>query len=365
MILVPLLLAAITVAGDRVVVNRRARQRQRQVTAPPPTTEVTSNFGAGPQFFSSSDYSTDFDRRSRVQNAFSLALANSDGFGFGAETIYGQNVSSVPAVPASYYDLASTTEVTLTRARAPRRRTQLARSRSQSRTEATRSPEVRTQAPASRGVTRSRARIPRRRINPNRDLERNERNTFSVEKDSEARTSSRRLNNNILDTADNGRSAAKSRSRSRFRSRGSAASVTTTESSYAPASVRGRGRTINRGAASRSKTDTRYRSSDSLDSRYRGSASASDFSDRKTASKKTTQRPSSGGLKVIFPRKDLFPKLNKFSITQATNEVDTGSFVSSDNYKLTKERLKSSLKKVCMISYYVWMNLARPKIKLL
>ena len=68
---------------------------------------------------------------------------------------------------------------------------------------------------------------------------------------------------------------------------------------------------------------------------------------------------------MIFPRKDLFPKLNKFSITQAANEVDTGSFVSSDNYKLTKERLKSSLKKVCMISYYVRMNLARPKIKLL
>jgi len=41
----------------------------------------------------------------------------------------------------------------------------------------------------------------------------------------------------------------------------------------------------------------------------------------------------------------LFPKLNKYSITQGANEVDTGSFVGSDNYKLTKERLKSSLTK--------------------
>merc|ERR1719232_2545326 len=118
MMLLQLLLAAVAVSGDRVVVNRRARQRQRQVTTTPPEPELLHTAG---------DFNTDFDRRFRVQNAFSLALANSDGFG-GAETIYGQNFSGVPAVPASYYDLA-TTEAAVTQARVPRRRTQLTRGR--------------------------------------------------------------------------------------------------------------------------------------------------------------------------------------------------------------------------------------------
>ena len=303
MMLLQLLLAAVAVAGDRVVVNRRARQRQRQVSPAP----------SDPQPPSSSDYNSDFDRRFRVQNAFSLALANIDGFG--AETIYGQNVSSVP----------TSTEAAVSRARAPRRRTQLARRRGQARS-AARPAEVRTEASS---VTRSRARIPRRRINPNRDLERNERNTFSVEKDAaEAASSSRRLSSNVLDTTDTGRSPSKSRSRSRFRSRGSVSSTpdTTARPSYTTASVRGRGRTLSRA----------------------GLRASSDNSDRTPAAvKKTTSRPSS--TKVIFPRKDLFPRLNKFSITQAAqaaNEVDTGSFSGSDNYKLTKERLKSSLTKV-------------------
>ena len=311
MMLLQLLLAAVAVAGDRVVVNRRARQRQRQVTPAP-----------APQLPSASDFSLDTDRRFRVQNAFSLALANSDGFGFGAETIYGQNYSSEPS---SYYEV-TTTEVSVTQARVPRRRTQLTRGRGQARS-APRSAEVRSEAP---GVTRSRARIPRRRVNPNRDLERNERNTLSVETDTAV--SPRRLSNNILDTTDTGRSAAKSRSRSRFRSRVSAP-ATTARPGYTPASGRGRGRTISRGAASRPRTDnTALR------------AAPGDSSDRKQAPKKTTLRPSSA--KVIFPRKNLFPKLNKYSITQGANEVDTGSFVGSDNYKLTKERLKSSLTKV-------------------
>ena len=317
MMLLRLLLAAVAVAGDRVVVNRRARQRQRQVTPAP-----------APQLPSASEFNLDTaDRRFRVQNAFSLALANSDGFGFGAETIYGQNYSS--SQPASYYEV-TTTEVSVTQARVPRRRTQLSRGRGQSRT-GSRSSEARTEAT---GVTRSRARIPRRRVNPNRDLERNERNTLSVETDTAA--SPRRLSNNILDTTDTGRSASKSRSRSRFRSRGSAPTApnTTARPSYTTASVRGRGRTINRGAASRPRTDNTA-------SRAKSSG---DISDRKQAAKKTTSRPSSA--KVIFPRKDLFPKLNKYSITQSANEVDTGSFVGSDNYKLTKERLKSSLTKV-------------------
>ena len=314
MMLLQLLLAAVAVAGDRVVVNRRARQRQRQVTPAP-----------APQLPSASDFNLDTDRRYRVQNAFSLALANSDGFGFGAETIYGQNYSSGPA---SYYEV-TTTEVSVTQARVPRRRTQLTRGRGQARS-APRSADVRTEAPV---VTRSRARIPRRRVNPNRDLERNERNALSVETDTAA--SPRRLSNNILDTTDTGRSAAKSRSRSRFRSRVSApaAPASTARPGYKPASGRGRGRTISRGAASRPRTDiTALR------------ATPGDFSDRKQAPKKTTSRPSSA--KVIFPRKNLFPKLNKYSITQGANEVDTGSFVGSDNYKLTKERLKSSLTKV-------------------
>lgn len=308
MMLLQLLLAAVAVAGDRVVVNRRARQRQRQVTTAPPDREL----------YSESDFNADFDRRFRVQNAFSLALANSDGFG--AETIYGQNISSVAAVPVSPAQYELTTEAGVTQARVPRRRTQLARGRGQAR-----SAEVRTEAPAS-SVTRSRARIPRRRINPNRDLERNERNTFSVERDKAAAvTSPRRLSNNIPDTADTGtgRSGIKSRSRSRFRSRGSAppAPGTTARPSHTPASVRGRGRAT---------------------SRARPRPEARDFSD--SAPKKTTSRPLSA--KVIFPRKDLFPKLNKYSLTQAANEVDTGRFVGSESYKLTKERLKSSLTKV-------------------
>ena len=321
MMLLQLLLAAVAVAGDRVVVNRRARQRHRQVTTTPPD----------PELHTSSDINTDFDRRFRVQNAFSLALANSDGFG-AAETIYGQNFSAVPAVPASYYDL--TTEAGVTQARVPRRRTQLTRGRDQAR-----SAQGRTEAPPAPSVTRSRARIPRRRINPNRDLERNERNTFSVEKDTATVdvTSPRRLNNNILDTADPGagRSATKSRSRSRFRSRGSAPSApgtTARPSQTTPASVRGRGRTVSR---ARPRPEARDFSR----------AEVRDLSDNRPAPKKTAaSRPSSA--KVIFPRKDLFPKLNKYSLTQAGNEVDTGSFVSSDSYKLTKERLKSSLTKV-------------------
>ena len=309
MMLLQLLLAAVAVAGDRVVVNRRARQRQRQVTTAPPDREL----------YIESEFNADFDRRFRVQNAFSLALANSEGFG--AETIYGQNISSVAAVPVSQYELT-------TEARVPRRRTQLARGRDQAR-----SAEVRTEAPAS-SVTRSRARIPRRRINPNRDLERNERNTFSVERDKAAAVSSpRRLSNNIPDTADTGtgRSGIKSRSRSRFRSRGSAPSApsTTARPSHTPASVRGRGRAISR---ARPRPEARDFSR----------AEARDFSD--SAPKKTTSRPLSA--KVIFPRKDLFPKLNKYSLTQAANEVDTGRFAGSESYKLTKERLKSSLTKV-------------------
>ena len=318
MMLLQLLLAAVAVAGDRVVVNRRARQRQRQVTTTPPE----------PELHTASDFNTDFDRRFRVQNAFSLALANSDGFG-GAETIYGQNFSAVPAVPASYYDLA-TTEAAVTQARVPRRRTQLTRGR-----EGARSAQGRTEAPAAPSVPRSRARIPRRRINPNRDLERNERNTFSVEKDTAAVavTSPRRLSNNILDS-NPGRSATKSRSRSRFRSRGSAPSApgTTARPSQTPASVRGRGRTVSR---ARPRPEARDFSR----------AEVRDLSENRPAPKKTAaSRPSSA--KVIFPRKDLFPKLNKYSLTQAGNEVDTGSFVGSDSYKLTKERLKSSLTKV-------------------
>ena len=139
MMLLQLLLAAVAVAGDRVVVNRRARQRQRQVTPAP-----------APQLPRASEFNLDTaDRRFRVQNAFSLALANSDGFGFGAETIYGQNYSSQPA---SYYEV-TTTEVSVTQARVPRRRTQLSRGRGQSRS-GSRSSEARTEAT---GVTRSRA----------------------------------------------------------------------------------------------------------------------------------------------------------------------------------------------------------------
>ena len=166
------------VSSDRVVVNRRARQRQRLSTRTTEPPQVDS-YDIAPD-------TSDLDRRFRVQNAFS-SLANSFS--------YGDNVSYVEHI---------TTEQYVDRARVPRRRTQLSRGRD----------IVTTQAdqPASDQADRQRvrARLPRRRLSVNRDLERNERNIISVERD-DLRQVSRGGNNNIVDISD--RAVTKSRSR--------------------------------------------------------------------------------------------------------------------------------------------------------
>ena len=96
-----------------------------------------------------------------MQNAFSLA----NSFGFSSDA----NISYVETE-------ASTTTEAVTRAlraRGPRRRTQLSRGRDIE--EVTRD-YVSSEVP--RENLRTRARLPRRRVNVNRDLERNERNAL-------------------------------------------------------------------------------------------------------------------------------------------------------------------------------------------
>ena len=161
--------------------------------------------------------------------------------------------------------------------------------------------------PSQRTVSRarSRARIPRRRVNPNRDLERNERNALSIQL--EGLTEER-----FTTTASTVRSRSRSRSRSRFVSEGK---------SEVRGEVRGRGRTVTR------KTDVSPRLSVTAPS-----SSRAKFEERATA------KPA--GPKVIFPRKNLFPKLNK-KFFLGDNEVDTGG---QPPYKsVNKERLRSSL----------------------
>ena len=316
--------------GERVVVNRRARQRQ-------PVTEAGPSLAPDPEL----------ERRFRVQSAFSLALANS-GFGY-----TGDNVTSYydPSPVTSYYDpspvttyyepapVTSTTPATVARVRVPRRRTQLSRGRVSAGSEA--APVTASSSAgrsSGRGAARARARIPRRRQRgPSRDLERAERNTVSVERD--LGPASRRLASNLVDTADPA-SKPRSRSRSRHRPR-PAPSPATTEASAG----RGRGRTLGRttGPAPRPRLSPDTGSSP-------GTRLSSSSGRAPVTTPPARPRPaagSAGGPKVIFPRKDLFPKLSKLSLAQA-NEVDTGRGPADNNYnyKLNKEKLRSSLAKV-------------------
>ena len=160
---------------------------------------------------------------------------------------------------------------------------------------------------------RSRARIPRRRVNPNRDLERNERNALSIQLDG---LTEDRFTTRFTTTTP---TAVRSRSRSRFVSEGRSEGR-----GEVRGEVRGRGRTVSR------KTEVRPRLSVTAPSS--SSSSSSRFEERATA------KPA--GPKVIFPRKNLFPKLNK-KFFLGDNEVDTGG---KPPYKsVNKERLRSSL----------------------
>ena len=100
--------------------------------------------------------------------------------------------------------------------------------------------------------------------------------------------------------------------------------------------VRGRGRTVSRGNY-KPKSTSEVKSDTGGGSRFSNAKVTHDRS--KT---KSDQSDRKSGPKVIFPRKDLFPKLNKLSLVD--NEVNT-EYSSADNYnyKLNKERLKASL----------------------
>ena len=304
MLLVKLLLYLCGVAtsgGQSVVVNRRARQRIPRTTASTPAAGVedVTDFGVS-------------QRRLRVQNAFSLAFSNSD-FDFGENV----TVTNRPE--------PRTIE------RVPRRRTQLSRGRNIDFDEGRTDLSARASSSSSTR-TRSRSRATPRRLNVNRDLERNERNT-------DASSAPRSINTIVREPE----VKTRSRSRSRFRSRTSSPQSSSSSSPSVPSTatpvrlrdnVRGRGRTVSRGNykpkyTSEVKSDTGSRFSNAKVTHDR-SKTKSDQSDRKS------------GPKVIFPRKDLFPKLNKLSLVD--NEVNTEySSANNYNYKLNKERLKASL----------------------
>jgi len=100
--------------------------------------------------------------------------------------------------------------------------------------------------------------------------------------------------------------------------------------------VRGRGRTVSRGNY-KPKSTSEGNSDTSSGSRFNNAKVTHDRS--KT---KSDQSDRNSGPKVIFPRKDLFPKLNKLSLVD--NEVNTEySSANNYNYKKNKERYKASL----------------------
>ena len=307
MLLVKLLvyLSGVWASSGQVVVNRRARQRIPRTTAPPPPASVqtveedASDIGVS-------------QRRLRVQNAFSLAFSNGD-FDFG------KNVT----VTRRPEPQARTVE------RVPRRRTQLSRGRNIDFDEGRTDLSARASSSTSSRV-RSRSRTTPRRLNVNRDLERNERNTDAslsintIVREPEVKT--------------------RSRSRSRFRSRTSSPQSSSSSSSVPSTSppvrlrdkVRGRGRTVSRGNY-KPKSTSEVNSDTSSGSRFNNAKVTHDRS--KT---KSDQSDRNSGPKVIFPRKDLFPKLNKLSLVD--NEVNTEySSANNYNYKKNKERYKASL----------------------
>lgn len=326
------------VTCDRVTVNRRARQRIRPVT-----TETDD---------------LDSDRRFMVQNAFSSLLAVADD-------VPDANVTLSPPVTRSYTNIVRTAVsdsgssgarggTRAVRARVPRRRLDISRSRdtnnvqtessdvntrsryvSRTRDPVTPSPAV-TSAPVTR--ERSRARIPRRRVSSvSRDLERNERNI---------------ANSVYVEAPVSNDISGRSRSRSRHRSQ----VATTTERSAAQLVSRGRG--LSRANTDNSYTreyskyradadSSRFKSDISSGSRFSDSSASSRFkessSDTKVSSRSKSEVKS--GPKLIFPRKDLFSKFSLSSLDE--NEIDTGysdpSVTSNLNYRANKERLKASL----------------------
>ena len=332
MIFLQLLSLAALVSSERVVVNRRARQRIRTTPAAPapaPSLPIVNDF--------------DSERRFRVQNAFS-------------------SLSLAPSEPAISYDNATVlplTERTYTniRARAPRRRIDVSRSRDSNIASRSREPEssvsrdlsvsrsrdlvtrTREEVSSVRSVnTRTRIRVPRRRVrpDPNRDLERNERNIATSQFVDT-------LSNDIISSPVRPSSdISNTRSRSRSRFRGSSRSSVSSDSVSRDSLVtsRSRGRSLSRSVFT-DKTELgdsrvkslRSKSSYSETSKFRPSESVSD----------SRAKPDlSTGPKVIFPRKDLFPKLRL-----SDNEIDTGNTPSDTannyNYKANKERLKASL----------------------
>ena len=190
-------------------------------------------------------------------------------------TSHPQSITDVDLSLSQYSPSPSPSRTVSVRARVPRRRTQSVLVR-EGLTEA---------APVTERSlrSRSRARIPRRRVNPNRDLERNERNTAAVAVSEEP----------VL---------ARSRSRSRSRSR--------------HVSVPSEGRS-------------------EVTPRLRGDSERSIVA---SSSTRYTPGPQTARPKVIFPRKNLFPKLKK-KFFLGDNEVDTGGGYRSVN----KDRLRSSL----------------------
>ena len=196
-------------------------------------------------------------------------------------TSHPQSITDVDLSLSQYSPSPSPSRTVSVRARVPRRRTQSVLV-GEGLTEA---------APVTERSlrSRSRARIPRRRVNPNRDLERNERNTAAVAVSEEP----------VL---------ARSRSRSRSRSR--------------HVSVPSEGRSELRGRSE-------------VTPRLRGDSERSIVA---SSSTRYTPGPQTSRPKVIFPRKNLFPKLKK-KFFLGDNEVDTGSGYRSVN----KDRLRSSL----------------------
>ena len=254
---------------DRVLINRRARQRlpDRQTA----DSSIRAEVG--------------------LERSPQLTSRSSD-------------ISPAREYGPRYYETSSIAS----RVRVPRRRSQSVRGGGRT----TSTPAPFSERSVSRA--RSRARIPRRRVNPNRDLERNERNALSIQVGGLAEDFS---------TVSQERPSPTTRSRSRSRSRYVSEARSETRGEVR-GEVRGRGRTVTR------KTDV------SVSPRLSVTAPSS----RATA----TAKPA--GPKVIFPRKNLFPKLKKKFFLE-DNEVDTGGeseVRAGGPYKsVNKERLRSSL----------------------
>jgi len=170
------------------------------------------------------------------------------------------------------------------------------------------------------------------RPDPNRDLERNERNIASSQFVDT-------LSNDIISSPVRPSSdISNTRSRSRFRGRSSVSSDSVSRDSLVTSRSRGR-------SLSRSVFTDKTELGDSRVKSLRSKSSYSETSKFRPSESVSESRGKPGlstGPKVIFPRKDLFPKLRL-----SDNEIDTGNTPSDTannyNYKANKERLKASL----------------------